>query len=1039
MTHIAFVATSIARQLERDGDVAFICDDDQQGEALAAAIAAVAQERIIIHLPSSDALPGDIAPASPANIGRRVAALRQLRALQGDRHRPRFACILSGEAAARRYPPPDAFDSAPPTLMLGKTLDVDAFRAQVEAAGYWPDDRVDEPGEVAIRGDVIDIYPADAGLPVRIEIADQRIVALRAFDPANQRTVGELEQVEIGRATEPDMSDAPTSVLAHLGDAAVGMSDKAMQRRARFVALAEDARRGRDPCDAIGEAEWSRALARHPVFDPGAPAGALPRFVERRSALAALAAFARPILAAGNRIVFAGSARDLRFVRMRIERRLGTTPVEITSWRQAEALQQGNVALIVMPVRTGFAGQDLTLIAAGDLLGSRAVLEEVSAPSDGGPLTASAEIRIGDVVIHEDHGVGRVAGLDAMPGEAGSEAIILDYAGGARRLVPVESADRLWRYGADADAVALDRLDGSSWRKRRGQIVTAIGESARGLAALAAERARLSAPVIAPGPDLYERFASGFAFNETADQARAINAVRDDLSSGKPMDRLVVGDVGYGKTEVALRAAALAALAGYQVAIAAPTTVLVRQHLETFIRRFDGSGIGVAGLSRLSSAAERKQVKAGLADGSIGIVIGTGAIMAKDVRYARLGLVVIDEEQRFGAADKARLRGGGTVHLLALSATPIPRTLQMALIGLQRISVIATPPARRQPIRTSLDSFDTSRIRTALMREKGRGGQSFVVVPRIEDMKPFAERLSKAAPDLSIVEAHGKMRAADIDAAMVGFADGRGDVLLATNIIEAGLDVPRANTMIVWRADRFGLAQLHQLRGRVGRGNRRGQVILLTEDESAIAPRTLKRLRTLAAFDRLGAGFEISAHDLDMRGAGDLLGEDQAGHIKLIGIDLYQMLLESALREARGETVERWAPELRLEIAGCLPEDWIPEADTRLSLYVRLARAAGGDTLDAFEEELVDRFGPLPPAAETLLASTRIRALAEMARIARIDAGPAAIALTTRPDFKGDLAGAGLVEKDGRWLLKESTDAATRLERVQTLLEAVID
>lgn len=1039
MTHIAFVAASIAHHLEHEGDLAFICDDDQQSEALTAAVEAIAPGQVVVHLPSSDALPGDLAPASPANIGRRVAALRRLRAVQADQDRPRFACILSGEAAARRYPPPAAFDSAPPTLSIGQTLDVEAFRAQVEAIGYWPDDRVDEPGEVAVRGDVIDIYPADAGRPARVEIANGQIAALRAFDPANQRTVGELEQVEIGRAAEPDLSDITVPVLAHLGNAAIGMSDRAMKRRARFVALAADAPHAGSLCDAISEAEWSEELARHPGFDPGPPTDTLPRFVERRSPLAALAAFAKPRLAAGTKMVFAGSTRDLRFLRMRIERRLGTAPVEITTWTQAEALPPGSLAMLGMPVLNGFVGEHLILIAAGDLLGSRALLEDIAPASDARELSASAEIRIGDIVIHEDHGIGRVSGLEAMPGEQTGEAILLDYASGARRLVPVESADRLWRYGADADAVSLDRLDGSSWQKRRGQIMAAIAESARGLAILAAERARLSGPVIEPEPDLYERFASGFAFNETADQARAINAVRDDLSSGRPMDRLVVGDVGYGKTEVALRAAALAALAGYQVAFAAPTTVLVRQHLETFVRRFEGTGISVAGLSRLSSPAQRKQVKAGLADGSLGIVIGTGAIMAKDVRYAKLGLVVIDEEQRFGAADKARLRGNGEVHMLTLSATPIPRTLQMALIGLQHVSVIATPPARRQPIRTSLDGFNEARIRTALMREKGRGGQSFVVVPRIQDMAPIAERLRKAAPELSIVEAHGKLPTAEIDAAMVGFADGGGDVLLATNIIEAGLDVPRANTMIVWRADRFGLAQLHQLRGRVGRGNRRGQVILLTDDEASIAPRTLKRLRTLSAFDRLGAGFEISAQDLDMRGAGDLLGENQAGHIKLIGIDLYQMLLESALREARGETVQRWTPDLRLEITGSLPDSWIPEADTRLSLYVRLARATDGEALDAFEEELIDRFGPLPSAAASLLAGARIGVLARASGIARIDAGRAAIALTPRPDFQGEADHTGLVEKDGRWLLREETNAATRLNRVQALLEALID
>jgi transcription-repair coupling factor (superfamily II helicase) len=546
--------------------------------------------------------------------------------------------------------------------------------------------------------------------------------------------------------------------------------------------------------------------------------------------------------------------------------------------------------------------------------------------------------------------------------------------------------------------------------------------------------------VLEPDVAAYERFAAGFPFTETTDQARAITAVRADLASGKPMDRLVIGDVGYGKTEVALRAAAVAALAGAQVAITAPTTVLVRQHLETFTKRFAGTGVEVAGLSRLSSAADKKRVKAGLADGSIGVVIGTGAVATAD--YKNLALTVIDEEQRFGAADKAKLRalGGDATHVLSLSATPIPRTLQTALVGLQQLSIIATPPARRQPIRTAIAEWDEVTVRTALRREKGRGGQSFVVVSRIEDMAPVAERLGKLAPELTMVEAHGKMPVGDIDTAMVAFAAGEGDVLLATNIIEAGLDVPRANTMIVWRADRFGLSQLHQLRGRVGRGSRRGQVLLLTDPDHPIADATVKRLKTLEAFDRLGAGFAIAARDLDMRGAGDLIGDEQAGHMKLIGVDLYQFLLEAGLRAARGEPVDRWTPQLNLGVEGRWPEEWVPEVETRITLYARLARVADAGELDAFVAEVEDRFGPPPPEARALLEIAAVRLAAAAARIARIDAGPAAIALTPRRDFSGAPGAAGLVAKGDRLLLAERIeDARERLDRLRDVLEALGD
>ncbi len=659
--------------------------------------------------------------------------------------------------------------------------------------------------------------------------------------------------------------------------------------------------------------------------------------------------------------------------------------------------------------------------------------DELAAASANPMFAEAGELRIGDVIVHEDFGIGCIAGLETLPGDAG-DAIVLTYAKGARRLVPVMEADRIWRYGADADAVTLDALDGASWQKRRGAIDTAIAESARELAAIAAERDKLRVDSIEADIAAYERFAAGFPFTETPDQARAIAAARDDLAAGKPMDRLVIGDVGYGKTEVALRAAAIVALAGRQVAIAAPTTVLVRQHVETFRRRFAGTGIEVAGLSRLSDAAEKKRVKAGLADGSIGVVVGTQAVAGKGVEYRDLALVVIDEEQRFGAKDKAHLRELAD-HVMTLSATPIPRTLQSALIGLQQLSVLATPPALRQPIRTAVADFDEVTVRTALLRERTRGGQSFVVVPRIEDIGPLEARLRKLAPELDLIVAHGKMPAAEIDAAMVRFAEGEGDVLLATNIIEAGLDVPRANTMIVHHADRFGLSQLHQLRGRVGRGGRRGQVLLMTDPDQTIADATLKRLRTLQAFDRLGAGFAISARDLDLRGAGDLVGEAQAGHMKLIGIDLYQYLLGRALRAARGESVDRVVPELHLGIAGRLPETWIPEAEVRLMLYGRLARIEDEGALDRFEEELEDRFGALPEPARLLIELARVRLLARGAGVAKVDAGPAAIALT--PQHKGD-APRGLTEKNGRWIMPARIDdPGERLTKVGEVLEAM--
>ncbi|MDB5671600.1 MAG: box helicase, partial [Alphaproteobacteria bacterium] len=1002
------------------------------------AVTAGAPDALVLMAPGSDALPGDSAPPSPANVGLRASALRRLRAELLSSERRRIALISTGEAAARLYPAPAAFDSAPPVIRVGDKIDLTDLAGRLQAIGYVPDDRVDEPGEIAERGQVIDIFPADAGEPYRIEAQEGRVASIRPYDPVTQLGTGECEQLELGRVSEPELGEG-VSLLAHLPEAAVGLDHGADRRRRKFLGLAADTARRR-PAKALRDIcpdpVWTHALAERPVLDLAAIGQAPPRFAESRAPQRTFAKTARQAIADGKTLVLTGSARDLRFLRSRVAAAVGSEPQAVASWAEARRAEPGTIAFLEMPISRGFAIGDVLAVAAGDLLGSRAQRDSTDQARGDIHLFDYGEVKTGDVVVHEDHGVAVVAGLERIgAGDEASDAIILRFAGEARRLVPVAEADRIWRYGADEEAVTLDKLDGSTWQKRRGDIDAAIADTARGLIALAAERLTRQAPALEPDFAAYERFVAGFPFAETPDQARAIDSVRADLASGRPMDRLVIGDVGYGKTEVALRAAAIAALAGRQVAIAAPTTVLARQHLETFRERFEGSGIAVAGLSRLTDAAERKSVKAGLADGSIGIVIGTGAIAAKGVDYRDLALVIVDEEQRFGAADKAKLRDLGSGHVLTLSATPIPRTLQNALVGLQQLSVIATPPARRRPIRTTIGTLDPVVLRTALLRERSRGGQSFVVVPRIEDMAPMAERLAKAAPELEILQAHGRMPAEAIDSAMVRFAGGDGDVLLATNIIEAGLDVPRANTMVVSRADRFGLSQLHQLRGRVGRGSRRGQILLLTDPESRIAPRTLARLNALQAFDRLGAGFAISARDLDMRGAGDLLGETQVGHVKLIGVDLYQHLLEAALRQARGETVERWTPQLNHGIGGYFPESWIPEEDLRIGLYARLARIEDLPTLESFEAELGDRFGEAPEEVGRLLAAARIAALARSIGIERIDSGPAAIAITPRSNARIDAAAARLEPKNGRLLAPGPfPDANERLTRVEELL-----
>lgn len=1044
---LGFLAARLTRLALEAGEAGLIlvASSERRAEQVARLAARLAPDLAVILLPPWDCLPYDRASPSRLAMGRRMAALRALAAATG----PRLA-VTTPDAILQRLPPPAAAAENVLRFATGDAIDPAAIGAALTRIGYVLDERVDEPGEAAIRGRVVEIFPAAGDMPFRLEHEDGVITAIRSYDPVSQRTSAEVEALEVEPASEvvtsgedeapergpghehrlPDFHERLVSLFDLMPDAALAEEPRAATRRMgafEQIADSHEARRAsRDGIAALAPhrlyldaAAWDASVAARPVVPLVATGeeAAVPAFVAQRSAARTFADFVAAQRAAGRRVLLAGArGRDVSAMAERL-RRLGDAIVEnVENWAQALAAPSGAVLRMTLPLDEGFVDAEagVAVVAAPDLLGSRAESIAETAPMAAELLLGGVGFQIGDVVVHLDHGLAILRGIETVetPGAGPEDAIRLEFAGGDVLMVPADDLDRIWRYGSDPDAVRLDRLGGEAWVKKRAELEADLTERAAQLAKAARQRAKAKAPPITPPRRDYERFAARFPFAETADQASAIRAVLDDLASGRPMDRLVCGDVGFGKTEVALRAAAAAALAGRQVAVVAPTTVLVRQHIETFRRRFAGFGIEVAQLSRLVSPAEAKAVKAGLADGSVRVVVGTHAVAAKGVSFADLGLVIIDEEQRFGAADKARLRAlAKNVNVLTLTATPIPRTLQASLIGLQEMSVIATPPARRQPVRTFLSTFDDVTAREALLRERARGGQSFVVCPRIEDIGPMAERLAALVPELGVVTAHGKMPVAALDDAMVRFADGEGDVLLATNIIESGLDVPRANTMLVWHADRFGLAQLHQLRGRVGRGRPRGICYLLTEGE--LAPATRKRLETLTALDRLGAGFALSARDLDLRGAGDLFSEDQAGHVTLVGVGLYRHLLDRALRAARGEAVEDWRPELNLGAAGAIPPDWVPEPEVRIDLHARLARLDSDEAIDALAEEIEDRFGAPPEAVAALFDRMRIVRLCARLGVARVDAGPQAIALRLREHAPALPAAAGLAQTDG--------------------------
>jgi transcription-repair coupling factor (superfamily II helicase) len=640
----------------------------------------------------------------------------------------------------------------------------------------------------------------------------------------------------------------------------------------------------------------------------------------------------------------------------------------------------------------------------------------------------------GSVVVHLQRGLAMLGGLQRIDMGKGlpREMVRLEFAGDDAALVPPADLALIWPYAAELGKLTLDKADGSTWWDRRGEAEQEIQTAAKALAKHIAQRRRRRAPkLVAPG-SAYERFVARFPYFTTVDQARAIQDVLEDLASGHPMDRVVCGDVGFGKTEVALRAAAAVALCGKQVAIAVPTTVLARQHAATFRRRFGPLGIEVGSLSRATTAPETRETKEGLRRGKLKIVVGTQALISKDVRFADLGLVIIDEEQHFGAAEKAKLSGlAKGAHTLWMSATPIPRTLAAGLAGFRDLSVIATPPVHRLPVVTKVAPLSDAAIVAALLREQRRHGQSFLICPRIQDLEPMLARVQSAAQDLRFICLHGKMPGDEIDDRMMSFVEGEADVLLATNIVESGLDIPRANTIVVCWPEKFGLAQLHQLRGRVGRGGARAFAYLLTESNSEHSE---KRLAILEEFSRPGAGFAISERDLDLRGAGDLFSERQSGHVQVFGPVLYSHLLKLASEKTGDAAAGLWVPDLNLPVADMLPADYVQSEAVRLEVYGRVARCQSEDDLEDLEEETARRFGRLPPAAHDFFAVAKLRLDCKRRGIVRLDIGPEAIAATFLPGRLRKSKSKSL-ERDGDRIVYPGNGHKKPFERVEEFLE----
>ena len=888
-------------------------------------------------------------------------------------------------------------------LAKGDSLDRELLLEALERCGYERVETVVSVGQWSLRGGIVDVYsPSQAG-PARLEFFGDDIESIRLFDPTSQRSVGPIDELLVlPLAPEDEAPATSVRLLDYLPAAAPVVVDLP-----KLLDEATD--------ETVNEAPLRERLAGRQIVELSLVAGT-------SSAAAGVTAPATEITLETQEVPrFTGRFNQLtsEIARWRIEGfRVRLT---VADERQAEHVRQilrehqveaqvapslegsESLAIVVGECSTGFSIPALGLIVLteGELFGARRRSLRRPKYQRGAALTAFTDLAPGDIIVHEDHGLGRYLGLQTMKvGDRESDFLLLEYSEGNRLYLPVERLELISKYlGGDAGAARLDRLGGASWQRVKESVRAALREMAEGLLRLYAQRAVADGHGFAADTPWQREFEAAFRFEETADQLKAIEDTKRDMEAGRPMDRLVAGDVGYGKTEVALRAAFKTVADGMQVAVLVPTTVLAQQHWSTFADRFAPFPAKVELLSRFRSPKEQKVIVEGLRQGTVDVVIGTHRLLSKDVEFKNLGLMVIDEEHRFGVAHKERMKQlRASVDVLALTATPIPRTLYMSLSGVRDMSVIETAPLDRLPVETVIRRFSRAVIKEALERELERGGQVFFVHNRVQSLPSMAKLVQELVPQARVIMGHGQMRERELEATMVKFVTGQADVLVSTAIVESGLDIPASNTIIINRADRFGLAQLYQLRGRVGRERQQAYAYLLVPADGRVDEQAQRRLRALQELTELGSGFKLAMRDLEIRGAGNLLGAQQHGHIAAVGYDLYSKLLAEAVRELAGAaTPSTVDPVISVAVEGFLPDEYVPEVNQRLALYKRLAGATSDAEVADLRAELADRFGPLPAPADQLLDIVRIRAAARAAGIEKIEAGEGKALVTFSP------------------------------------------
>ncbi|MDR2614525.1 MAG: transcription-repair coupling factor [Candidatus Accumulibacter sp.] len=1028
--------------------------------------------------------------------------------------------LVPASTAAYRFAPPSYLATYSFFLKTGETLGAESFRAQLTLAGYTHVTNVVSPGEYSIRGGLIDLYPMGSPLPYRIDLFDEEIESIKTFDVDTQRTLSPVAEIRLLPAREFPMDETgrahfrrrfrevfegdparsgiyrdvsngipsagieywlplffdttatlfdylpKASTLCLLGDVPAALREFWRDARSRHEMLSgEKSRPLLAPSEIFLDEEAFFAAAKaYPRFllgkGDGGPTAAVPPLAVDRRAEDPLARLKSFIDTFPGRILLLAESAGRRETLAGLLAEYGIQPDAGADL--PDFLSSGSrLSLGISPLHEGFVFESLAFVTEAELYADRPArhgrrAERKKASLDNW-LRDLAELKIGDPVVHEQHGIGRYQGLVYMDlGEGDTEFLELTYADGAKLYVPVSQLHVISRYsGADPETAPLSALGSPQWERAKRKAALQARDTAAELLALYARRAARQGHAFAFTARDYEAFADGFAFEETPDQAAAIAAVLDDMKSDKPMDRLVCGDVGFGKTEVALRAAFCAVAGGRQVAVLCPTTLLCEQHFQSFCDRFADWPVKIAELSRFRTAKEMAQTLRELAEGKVDIVIGTHRVLQKDVGFDRLGLVIIDEEHRFGVRQKETLKAlRAEIDVLTLTATPIPRTLGLSLEGLRDFSVIATAPQKRLAIKTFVARFSDGIIREALLREFKRGGQVYFLHNEVDTIEHMREKLTHLLPEARIVVGHGQMNERALERVMRDFTAQRANLLLCTTIIETGIDNPHANTIVIDRADRFGLAQLHQLRGRVGRSHHQAYAYLLTRGDadegahSGLTRQARQRLEAIQAMDELGAGFYLAMHDLEIRGAGEILGENQSGAMQEIGFNLYTEMLDravSALKEGKEPDLLQplgIATEINLHTPALLPDTYAPDVRERLTLYKRLANCASQDEIAAIQEELIDRFGELLPQARSLLESHRLRLACKRLGIVRLDAAPERITVQfeANPPIE-PIVIIGLIQKNrnyrlaGQDKLTLACHCPTLAERVTTIRE----